>query len=80
MSTKSIMRGAVKRAKMKFNKIDALQDAIEVGGHIGMAARKDKRKLADSWVKRSRTDPGDLHNRAAAREAKRAPVTITRML
>lgn len=78
MSTKSIMRGAAKRATAKFNKINALQDAIEIGGHIGMAARKDKRKMADSWTKRNRTTPGDLFNRKAARAAKRNPVTITK--
>lgn len=67
-------------AEHKFARIDALNADIIAGGHIGMAARKDKRKMADSWTKRSRNNPGDLHNRAAARAAKRAPVTITRML
>ena len=65
-------------AEHKFARIDALNADIEAGGHIGMAARKDKRKLNDTWTKRSRTNPGDLFNRAAAREAKRNPVTITR--
>lgn len=67
-------------AEHKFARLGALNADIECGGHIGMAARKDKRKMADSWTRRSRNNPGDLHKRSEARAAKRAPVTITRML
>lgn len=75
----NLMKGAAKRAKRYFNKVAALNGAIEIGGHIGMAARKDKRKLADNWVKRNSTKPGQFFNRAAARAAKRNQVTITKV-
>ena len=74
----NIMKGAVKRAKSYFSKVAALNADIEAGGHIGMAARKDKRKMSDQWTKRNSTKPGQFFNRAAARAAKRNQVTITK--
>lgn len=74
----NIMKGATKRAKSYFSKVAALNADIEAGGHIGLAARKDKRKMADSWVKRNSTKPGQFFNRAAARAAKRNQVTATK--
>lgn len=74
----NIMQGAAKRAKSYFSKVAALNADIEAGGHIGMAARKDKRKMSDNWVKRNSTNPGQFFNRAAARAAKRNPVSIQR--
>ena len=76
---KEASRASIKGVTRKFDKITALNECIDSGGHIGMAARKDKRKMADSWTK-AQAKPGDLHNKAAARAAKRAPVTITRVL
>lgn len=69
--SKSIMKGATRRAVQKFAKIKALDDAIEIGGHIGMAARKEKRKMADSWTKRTSTNVRGFFDQAAARAAKR---------
>lgn len=74
----NIMKGAAKRAKSYFSKVAALNETIDIGGHIGMAARKDKRKMSDTWVKRNSTKPGQFFNRAEARAAKRNQVTITK--
>lgn len=74
----NLMKGAVKRAKRYLNKVAALNEAIEIGGHIGMAARKAKRKLPDTWTKRASRNPGQLFDRAAARAAKRNQVTVTK--
>lgn len=74
----NIMKGAAKRAKSYFSKVAALNADIDAGGHIGMAARKDKRKMSDNWVKRNSTKPGQFFNRAEARSAKRNQVTVTK--
>lgn len=74
----NLMKGASKRAKRYFNKVAALNADIDAGGHIGMAARKDKRKMSCNWVKRNSTKPGQFFNRAAARAAKRNQVTVTK--
>lgn len=57
-------------ARRKFDKINALNADIDVGGIVGMAARRTKAKMADSWTKRTGT-AGSMHNRKHARAIKR---------
>lgn len=57
-------------ARRKFDKINALNEDIDAGGHIGMAARRTKAKMADSWTKRT-GNAGDMHNRKHALAVKR---------
>lgn len=65
---------AVKVARAKFDKLAALNADIDVGGHIGMAARTAKSKLHDSWRNRRSNNVKGFYNAKAARAVKRGAV------
>lgn len=58
-------------ATKKFDKLAALNADIEVGGHVGMAARRAKTKMNDSWFKRSNTNVAGFFDQKKARDMKR---------
>ena len=62
---------AVKVARAKFDKLAALNADIAVGGHIGMAARRTKAKLADVWTKRTTRNVQGFYDQKLARAMKR---------
>lgn len=55
-----------------FNRLTALNEDIDAGGHVGMAARRTKAKLADHWMRRGSTNTAGFYNAKKARDAKRA--------
>lgn len=63
-----------KRARAKFDKLAALNADQDAGGHIGMAARKAKSRMNDSWNKRSSTNVSGFFDQKKAREIKRGAV------
>lgn len=63
-----------KRARAKFDKLAALNADQDIGGHIGMAARKAKSMMTDSWVKRNSTNVKGFFDQQKARDMKRGEV------
>lgn len=61
-------------AQRHFARMAALNEDIDAGGHVGMAAGKSKRKLNDSWANRSQRSVKGFFNHKEARAAKRAQV------
>jgi hypothetical protein len=62
---------AVKVARAKFDKLAALNADQDVGGHIGMAARKAKSSMNDSWRNRKSNNVSGFYDQKKAREIKR---------
>ena len=62
---------AVKVARAKFDKLASLNADVDVGGHIGMAARKAKTKMNDSWRNRTSNNVRGFFDQKKAREIKR---------
>lgn len=65
---------AVKVARAKFDKLAALNADMAVGGHIGMAARKEKSRMSDSWRNRISNNTMGFFDQKKAREVKRGAV------
>lgn len=65
---------AVKVARAKFDKLAALNADMAVGGHIGMAARKAKSRMSDSWRNRISNNTMGFFDQKKAREVKRGAV------
>ena len=63
-----------KRARSKFDKLAALNADQDIGGHIGMSARKAKSMMTDSWVKRSSSNVAGFFDQKKARDMKRGAV------
>jgi len=63
-----------KRCKAKFKKLAALNDDMDTGGHVGMAARKAKTMMNDSWVKRKSNNVSGFFDQKKARDMKRGVV------
>jgi hypothetical protein len=62
---------AVKVARAKFDKLASLNADMDVGGHIGMAARKAKTKMNDSWRNRTSHNVKGFFDAKKARAIKR---------
>lgn len=58
-------------ARKKFDKLAALNADQDIGGHVGMAARRAKSKMNDTWNKRSSTNTTGFFDQKKAREIKR---------
>lgn len=65
---------AVKVARAKFDKLAALNADMGIGGHVGMAARRAKSKMNDSWRNRLSNNVKGFYNAKAARAVKRGAV------
>ena len=63
---------AVKVARAKFDKLAQLNADQDVGGHIGMAARRAKVKMNDRWFNRKSNNTAGFFDQKKAREVKRA--------
>ena len=63
-----------RRCRAKFNKLAMLNAAQDSGGPIGMAARKEKARGLDSWVKRSSNNTKGFFDQKKARAIKRGAV------
>ena len=61
-------------AQRKFDKLASLNADIDVGGHIGMAARKVKAKMNDTWRNRKSNNVAGFFNQKKARAVKRGAV------
>ena len=57
--------------RKKFNKLAALNDDIDVGGHVGMSARRAKSTMNDSWTKRKSNNVAGFYDAGKARAVKR---------
>lgn len=68
------MSKATAKAYAKFQKLAALNSDQDVGGHIGMAARRAKSKMNDSWVKRKSNNVSGFYDASKARAHKRGAV------
>lgn len=60
-----------KRCAAKFKKLAALNDDMDVGGHVGMAARKAKTMMNDTWSKRRSNNVSGFFDQKKARAIKR---------
>lgn len=67
---------AVKVARAKFDKLAALNADVDAGGHIGMAARREKVRMYDHWTRRGSKNIAGCFDHKKARAAKRNPVTV----
>lgn len=65
---------AVKVARAKFDKLASLNADMDVGGHVGMSARRAKSKMNDSWRNRKSTNVAGFFDQKKAREIKRGVV------
>lgn len=65
---------AVKVARAKFDKLASLNADMDVGGHIGMAARKAKTAMNDRWFNRKSSNTKGFFDQKKAREIKRGAV------
>lgn len=65
------MSKATNKAWNKFKRIRAINEDIDEGGDVGIAARKMHRKLSDSWSKRNSNNTQGFFDRKKAREMKR---------
>lgn len=61
-------------AQRKFDKLAALNADIDSGGFAGMGARRTKKAMQDSWVKRSSNNTHGFFDQKKARDAKRGAV------
>ena len=55
-----MLLAAQRRAENKFNKINQLNKAIDIGGEYSLVAARAKRKMNETWYNRD-TTPGDYH-------------------
>uniref|UniRef100_A0AAU6VZW6 Uncharacterized protein n=3 Tax=unclassified bacterial viruses TaxID=12333 RepID=A0AAU6VZW6_9VIRU len=55
-----MLLAAQRRAEYKFNKLNMLNKAIDIGGEYALVAAKTKRKMNEFWYNRE-TTPGDYH-------------------
>jgi hypothetical protein len=67
-------RKALRIATAKFSKLAALNADVDTGGHIGMAARRTKAKMADSWRNRTSSNVTGFYDQKKARAIKRGAV------
>ena len=63
-----------KRCTAKFAKLAALNADVDTGGHAGMAARRAKGKMNDSWCNRKSNNVAGFFDQKKAREMKRGAV------
>lgn len=63
-----------KIARAKFDKLAALNADQDVGGHVGMSARRAKSMMNDTWTKRKSNNVAGFYDAAAARAIKRGAV------
>ena len=68
------MSALARRCRAKFDKLAALNEAQDIGGHIGMAARRTKSNMNDSWVKRTSSNVAGFYDASKARAIKRGSV------
>lgn len=68
------MSALARRCRAKFDKLATLNAAQDVGGHIGMSARKAKSMMNDSWVKRKSNNVAGFFDQKKVREIKRGAV------
>lgn len=68
------MMSKAKRCTAKFEKLAELNAAMDVGGHVGMAARRAKSKMNDSWSNRKSNNVAGFFDQKKAREMKRGAV------
>ena len=68
------MSALARRCRAKFDKLAALNGAQDIGGHIGMAARRTKSNMNDSWVKRTSSNVAGFYDASKARAIKRGSV------
>lgn len=61
-------------AQRKFDKLAALNAEIDAGGFAGMGARRTKKAMQDSWVKRSSANTYGFFDQKKARAIKRGAV------
>lgn len=61
-------------AQRKFDKLAALNAAIDAGGFAGMGARKAKTKMNDSWRNRTSHNVKGFFDAKKARAIKRGAV------
>lgn len=62
---------AMRVAQAKFNKLAALNADQDAGGHIGMAARRTKARMADAWFNRTSGNVKGFYDAKVARAIKR---------
>lgn len=60
--------------RRKFDKLAALNSDQDIGGHVGMAARKAKSMMNDSWTKRKSNNVAGFFDQQKARDMKRGAV------
>lgn len=65
---------AVKVARAKFDRLASLNAGVDVGGHIGMSARKAKTAMNDRWFNRKSNNTKGFFDQKKAREIKRGAV------
>ena len=65
---------AVKVARAKFDKLASLNADMDVGGHIGMTARRAKAKMNDTWRDRMSNNVNGFFDQKKARAIKRGAV------
>ena len=65
---------AVKVARAKFDKLALLNADMDVGGDIGMSARKAKTLLSDRWFNRKSNNTKGFFDQKKARAIKRGAV------
>lgn len=63
-----------KIARAKFDKLAALNADQDVGGHVGMSARRAKSMLNDTWTKRKSNNVAGFYDAGKARAIKRGAV------
>ena len=55
-----MLLAAQRRGEAKFNKLNLLNKAIDIGGDYALVASRTKRKMNETWYNRD-TTPGDYH-------------------
>lgn len=63
-----------KRCAAKFKKLAALNADQDVGGHVGMSARRAKSMMNDTWTKRRSNNVAGFYDAGMARAIKRGAV------
>jgi len=63
-----------KQARKKFDKLSSLNADQDIGGHVGMAARKAKSMMNDTWMKRKSNNVTGFFDQKKARAMKRGAV------
>ena len=61
-------------SQRKFDKLAALNSAVDEGGHAGIAARKVKSKMSEAWFNRGASSTLGFFDQKKARDMKRGAV------